>query len=70
MFCEMRGCVFPMVIWPAFRMGQYRVSDHLYHAPQFIKRIFEVKYGEHARYDPYHMGHIMRFISYEPYDIV
>ena len=24
-----------MVIWPAFRMGQYRVNDHPYHAPQF-----------------------------------
>ena len=23
-----------MVIWPAFRMGQYRVNDHPYHAPQ------------------------------------
>ena len=31
-----RGCVVPMVIWPAFRMGQYRVNDHPYHAPQFI----------------------------------
>ena len=31
-----RGCVFPMVIWPAFRMEQYRVNDHPYHAPQFI----------------------------------
>ena len=30
-----RGCVFPMVIWPAFHMGQYRVNDHPYHAPQF-----------------------------------
>ena len=27
-----------MVIWPAFRMGQYRVNDHPYHAPQFIGR--------------------------------
>ena len=27
-----------MVIWPAFRMGQYRVDDHPYHAPQFITR--------------------------------
>ena len=26
------GCVFPMVIWPAFRMGQYRVNDHPYYA--------------------------------------
>ena len=31
-----RGCVFPMVIWPAFRMGRYRVNDHPYHAIQFI----------------------------------
>ena len=29
-------CVFPMVIWPAFHMERYRVSDHPYHAPQFI----------------------------------
>ena len=26
-----------MVIWPAFRMGQYRDNDHPYHAPQFRK---------------------------------
>ena len=25
-----------MVIWSAFRLGQYRVNDHPYHAPQFI----------------------------------
>ena len=25
-----------MVIWPAFRMGQYSVNDHPYYAPQFI----------------------------------
>ena len=30
-----RGCVFPMVIWPAFRIWQYRVNDHPCHAPQF-----------------------------------
>ena len=30
-----QGCVFPMVIWPAFRIGQYRVNDLPYHAPQF-----------------------------------
>ena len=30
-----RGCVLTMVIWPAFRMGQSRVNDHLNHAPQF-----------------------------------
>ena len=29
--------VFPMVIWPAFRMRQYRVNNHPYHAPQFMK---------------------------------
>ena len=26
-----------MVIWPAFRTGQYRVNDHPYHAPQFSR---------------------------------
>ena len=30
-----QGCVLLMVIWPEFRMGQYRVNDHPYHAPQF-----------------------------------
>ena len=25
-----------MVIWSAFRMGQYSVNDHPYRAPQFI----------------------------------
>ena len=35
-FQNKRGCVFPMVIWPAFRIGQYRVNDHPYHAPKFI----------------------------------
>ena len=30
------GCVFPMVIWPEFRMGQYRDDDHRDHAPLFI----------------------------------
>ena len=29
------GCVFPMVIWPEFRMGQYRDYDHQDHAPHF-----------------------------------
>ena len=33
---SMNGCVFPMVIWPAFRIGQYWVNNHFYHAPQFI----------------------------------
>ena len=31
-----RGCVFAMVIWPEFRMVQYRVNDHPYHTPQYI----------------------------------
>ena len=26
-----------MVVWLAFRMGQYRVNDHTYHAPQFTR---------------------------------
>ena len=34
-----RGSVFPMVIWSASRMGQCRVNDHSYHAPQFIIRL-------------------------------
>ena len=34
-----------MVIWPAFRMGQYRVNDHPYHAPQFTYR-FENLYKQ------------------------
>ena len=33
------GCVFPMVIWPEFRMWQYRVNDHPYHTPPF-SRVF------------------------------
>ena len=32
-----QGCVYPMVIWPAFRMEKYKVNDHPYHAPQFIR---------------------------------
>ena len=45
---DKRGCVFPMVIWPEFRMGQYRVNDHPYHASQFIilitiRKQFKVK---------------------------
>ena len=38
-----RGCVSPMVIWPAFRMGQYRVNDHPYHALQFSHRFNGIK---------------------------
>ena len=30
-----------MVIWPAFRMGQYRANDHPYHAPQFIDMLMK-----------------------------
>ena len=32
-----RGCIFPMIIRPAFRIWQYRVNDHQYHAPHFTK---------------------------------
>ena len=32
-----------MVIWPAFRMGQYCVNDHPYHAPQFNTVIWSAK---------------------------
>ena len=39
-----RGCVFPMVNWPAFRMGQYRVNENPYHAPQFINYNMEFKW--------------------------
>ena len=37
-----------MVIWPAFRMGQYRVNDHPYYAPQFItmSAFFEIFLGK------------------------
>ena len=49
LFLGKRGCVFPMVIWPAFRIGQYRVHDHPYHAPQFtdcicMKKFVEIKF--------------------------
>ena len=32
-----------MVFWPADRMGQYRVNDHRYHAPQFIFSVLDHK---------------------------
>ena len=35
-----REYVFPMVIWPAFRIGQYRANDHPYHAPRLIRAQF------------------------------
>ena len=37
-----------MVIWPAFRIGQYRVNDHPYHAPQFS--ILLMKFFSEARH--------------------
>ena len=37
-----QGCAFPMIIWPAFRLGKYRVNDHPYHAPQFIAMISKI----------------------------
>ena len=33
------GCVFPMVIWSEFRMGQYRDDDHREDASHFIKSL-------------------------------
>ena len=32
-----------MVIWHAFRIEQYRVNDHPYHAPQFSTMQFKKK---------------------------
>ena len=29
----------PMIIWPAFRIGRYRVNDHPYHVPQFTNLV-------------------------------
>ena len=29
-------CVFPMVIWSKFRMGQYKDNDHREDTPHFI----------------------------------
>ena len=39
---DKRGYAFPMVIWPAFRMGPYRVNDHPSHAPQFTGNLLTV----------------------------
>ena len=39
------GCVIPMVIWPEFRMGKYRINDHPYHAPQLSKEHVEKNYA-------------------------
>ena len=44
-----RGGVFPMVIWPEFRMGEYRANDHPYHAPQFID-LFEIANDKNGTY--------------------
>jgi len=33
-----------MVIWPAFRMWQYRVNDHPYHTPPFISEFGPIIY--------------------------
>ena len=37
-----------MVIRPAFRMGQYRVDDHPYHAPQFTIHILLFRHIRHG----------------------
>ena len=39
-------CVFPMVIWPGFRMGQCREDDHRKDAPHFMM-------WKMLTYDPY-----------------
>ena len=37
-----------MVIWPTFRMRQYRANEHPYHAPQFIGLFrIEIELGMH-----------------------
>ena len=53
-----------MVIWPAFRMEQYRVNDHPYHAPQFIlllKYVLFILFGffrDRVNFDDYHRENI------------
>ena len=56
-----RGRVFPMVILPAFRMGQYSVNDHPYHAPQFILLICS------SGFYGVHFGTINLFFRWKPY---
>ena len=36
------GCVFPMVIWSEFRIGQYRDGDHREDTPQFICGLIQI----------------------------
>ena len=51
-----QGCVFSMVIWPAFHIEKYRLNDHPYHAPQFRKHLFSVPiwiYGRRRLYMRY-----------------
>jgi len=59
-----------MVIWPAFRVGQYRVNDHPYHAPQFIspletRRLETISYATYNDYYraelDYYKTHFRRF---------
>ena len=57
-----RGCVFPLVIWPAFRMEHNRVNGHPYHAPQFII--------QSKLYETYNMFHIDNMIFYVTYYIL
>ena len=40
------GCVFAMVIWSEFRMGQYRDRDHREDAPDFTIMTRILSYGE------------------------
>ena len=52
----MVGCIFAMVIWPAFRMGQYRDDDHQEDASHFIlgrKRHFRKTTSFDRNFDRY-----------------
>ena len=40
------GCVFAMVIWSEFCMGQYRDRDHREYAPDFTIMTRILSYGE------------------------
>ena len=49
------GYVFPMVIWPEFRMWQYRDDNHQEDAPHFIMQasilVLRIKFWTHIKQD-------------------
>ena len=61
-----QGCVFQMVIWPAFRMEKYRINDHPYHAPQFMHRecIFDSEF--YFEVSERNGLHYMYYCSFDP----